>query len=146
MTRISRETHSSYVTQSSQVITSHATHTSPFTFQTRFGKRLQNEWPRIKLLLKRYESGYVRKVASVFTRFHIRQAIQLDHNSPKWTIRKCAIVMAYCGGLRCTELRSIKMADLSFEEEGIWVQYNQVGHLKNYLILVSIIMIMNVTG
>ena len=95
-------------------------------FQRKFGKRLQNEWPRIKMLLKRYEAGYVRKVASIFTRFHIRQAIQLDYNSPKWILRKAAIVIAYCGGLRGAELRSIKIGDITVDNEGLWVRYDQV--------------------
>ena len=96
-------------------------------FQRRFGKRLQNEWPGIQMLLKRFEAGYVRKRANTFTRFHIRQAIQLDFRTPMWILRKAAIVMAYCGGLRCVDLHRIKIGDITVIEEGVWVRYNQVG-------------------
>ena len=88
----------------------------------KFGARLQNEWPRIKMLLKRYEAGYIRKVASVFTIFQIRQAIQLDLNSPRWVLRKAAIAVAYCGGLRCAELRSLQIGDVTEDEEGLWIR------------------------
>ena len=44
-----------------------------------------------ELLLKQYESGYVRK----------SKALQLNETSSQWIMSKAAIALAYCRGLRC---------------------------------------------
>jgi hypothetical protein len=55
--------------------------------------------------LKRYEAGYVRTTAKIFSRQEIFQVLQLDLSTPYWILRKCAITLAYSGGLRCIELK-----------------------------------------
>lgn len=75
------------------------------------------------MMLKQYETGYVRKVAHIFTPEQIYLAIQLNLYSPEWILRKCAIALAFCGGLRCAELKAIKYGDIETDQEGCWVAY-----------------------
>ena len=93
-------------------------------FQRKYGSKLQ-QWPRLYHLLRHYEHGYVRKVARIFTKNEILAALQIDSDTPKWTLRKAAIALSYCGGLRCAELKSIKRGHVSVQEDGIWIRYNQ---------------------
>ena len=53
--------------------------------QRKYGRRLQY-WPRLKKLLNRYNQGYVRKTASIFTRDEVKQALLLDYSTAKWVI------------------------------------------------------------
>lgn len=92
--------------------------------QRKFGSRLQ-QWPRITLQLKKYESGYIRKKAKVFTKDQIFAGLQLNLTTPYWILRKAAICLAYCGGLRGIELRSLKVGSLHEDVEGVWVHYQQ---------------------
>ena len=90
--------------------------------QRKFGVKLQ-QWPRIQLVLKQYETGYKRKTAHIFTKDQILRGLQVDNATPEWILRKCAISLAFCGGLRCAELKSIKVGDLTQDDEGMWVHY-----------------------
>jgi hypothetical protein len=92
--------------------------------QRLYGNRLQ-QWPRIKLVIKTFESGYKRKKTKVFSRDEIFCALQLNLFNPLWLLRKSAIILAYCGGLRCAELKSLKFGDLSRDQESIWIRYDQ---------------------
>ena len=65
--------------------------------QRKYGKKLQL-WPRIKQLLNRYQQGYERKTASIFTLEQIKAALQLPHSNSKWVMWKAVIATAYCGG------------------------------------------------
>ncbi|CAB4045662.1 hypothetical protein DAPPUDRAFT_123885 [Paramuricea clavata] len=107
-------------------------------FQRRYGKKLQ-QWPRITLLLKQYEHNYERKVAKIFSPEEINRAIQLHYSTPDWILRKCAVVLAYCGGMRCIELKSLTYDAISRDEEGVWVAYRagkQKGEVKKNKFLV----------
>ncbi len=86
--------------------------------QRLFGDYLQ-KWPHIQLLLKQYEVGYIRKTAEIFTPEQILQGLQLPKNSPECILRKCAIALSYCGGLRCYELRELKVQDVLPGKEGM---------------------------
>lgn len=92
--------------------------------QRKFGSKLQ-KWPRLSNQLKSYEAGYVRTTAKIFSRQEIYQALQLNLTTPYWILRKCAITLAYSGGLRCIELKSIKYGNVTQDDEGIWVKYVQ---------------------
>ena len=83
------------------------------------------QWPRLQMVLKQFESGYERKTASVFSLEQLEQALQLPYNCSKWVLRKAALSLAFCGGLRCCELRSITFGRVTIEEEGIWVEFAQ---------------------
>ena len=72
--------------------------------QRKYGNRLQL-WPRLKMLLKRYNQGYERTTASIFSQEQIKQALQLDYSSPKWIMWKAVVATAFCGGLRGIEVR-----------------------------------------
>ncbi len=89
-----------------------------------FGAKLQT-WPRLTLLLKNYNVGYTRKTAKVFSRDEILLGLQLNEASAEWVLRKCAIAIAYCGGLRCCELRNLQIGSLKRDAEGVWVTYWQ---------------------
>ena len=93
-------------------------------FQLRYGKKLQ-QWPRIALSMKPYESGYIRKKASIFSKEQVEEALQFDNNSTKWKLRKAVLAVGYIGGLRSCELKSIKMGDVRKEKDGVWIQYFQ---------------------
>ena len=79
--------------------------------QRKFGIKLQT-WPRITLLLKQYEAGYTRKTAQIFSKEQIFDFLKVDESSSYWILRKCATALAYYGGLRCAELKSIKYGNV----------------------------------
>ena len=73
------------------------------SFQSLTGQSLQ-QWPRLKMLLKQYESGYERKTANIFMRGEILEVMKAPTmTSPFWILRKAAIALAFCGGLRGIE-------------------------------------------
>ena len=74
-------------------------------FLRELGEKLQN-YPRVTQLLISYNADYVRKVASVFEKEHIDAYLSLEDNSP-FLVRKLAVTMALCGGLRTAELREL---------------------------------------
>ncbi len=51
-----------------------------------FGTKLQ-----ITVLLKNYQSGYVRKIASIVTLGQVHQALLINDKSPSWVLEKCVI-------------------------------------------------------
>ena len=92
--------------------------------QRLFGFNIKT-WPQIKLLLQSYEVGYVPKKASIFSLDQIEEALQLPLTAPKWILRKAGMAIAYCGGLRGCELRSIKLKDVQEDAEAVWIDYDQ---------------------
>ncbi len=103
-----------------------------------WGIKLQKR-PRITMLLKNHESGYVRSAAKAFTKDEILQIMQIDNTTNVWVLRKAAIAIAYCGGLRCVELHSIKYGNLTLDNEGVWVMFQQAkqrGEVKENRFLV----------
>ena len=106
--------------------------------QRRYGKAIQS-MPRLKLQLKRYNQGYIRKTAAIFTQAEIKQALQIDIETPKWILRKAAISLAYCGGLRGAELRALSVGNIKVKDDGVWVEYSQAkqkGEQKTNLFVV----------
>ena len=92
--------------------------------QRRFGTRLQ-QWPRITNMLKGYASGYQRKSASIFTREQMEQALQVENFSPNWILWKAVVSVAFLGGLRGIELRSVTFGNVNIDNQGVWVDYAQ---------------------
>ena len=92
--------------------------------QRRFGTRLQ-QWPRITNMLKGYASGYQRKSASIFTREQMEQALQVQDYSLNWVLWKAIVSVAFLGGLRGIELRSITYGNVNIDNQGVWVDYSQ---------------------
>ena len=80
---------------------------------------------RLKMLLKRYSDGYERTAAKTFTKGEIISGLQLAESNLELILRKAAISLAFCGGMRCAELRALRWGDLAVEDDGIWVRYNQ---------------------
>ena len=106
--------------------------------QRKYGSRLQL-WPRLKVLLKRYQQGYERKTASIFTQDQIIAALRLNYSTPKWVMWKAAVATAYCGGLRGFEVRSMKISDVTVDQQGVWMTYYQAkqkGEVKKNRLLV----------
>ena len=92
-------------------------------YQTLYGHKLQ-KFPRVTLLLKKFEAGYKRKTASVFTKEQIMQFLNDAPNDGEYVHMKAAVVLAYFGGLRCADLVELKCEDLEFNETtGMWVTY-----------------------
>jgi integrase len=111
--------------------------------QIEFGDRLQEAFPRLKVQLKQYNTGYVRKVAKVFTNLEINDFLCMTHEGPKgfWLLRKAVVALSYSGGLRTTELKNLKYRNLSDSPAGIWVDYTpakQRGEVKTSRFLVPI--------
>ena len=90
----------------------------------RFGKSLL-QWPRISLLLKTYNKGHVKKKASIFHLGEIEAALQLPQTSFFWILRKAAVAVAFCGGLRCCELKAITFGNVTVDDEACWVEFLQ---------------------
>ena len=100
-----------------------------------FGQKLQDMHPRCLLQLKQYNSGYQRKVAKMFTRLQINEFLAMTVEGPEgfWLLNKAAAAIAFIGGLRIAELKSLKFKDLIENEDGIWVHYSpakQRGEVK----------------
>ena len=60
----------------------------------RYGTKLQ-QYPRIKLLLKSFEQGYVRKVAKVFSRQEVEAFLRFRIDGPYWMLRKAFAAITY---------------------------------------------------
>lgn len=88
-----------------------------------YGSRLQ-QWPRIQTLLKSYAHNYQRKKASAFTHEEILEFLNSPLDTAYWLLRKAAVSISYCGGLRGCELRSLNVADLELTNEGVWITFN----------------------
>ena len=73
------------------------------------------------MLLRRYSEGYERTAAKTFRKGEILSGLQFAKSNPEWTLMKAAISLAFCGGLRCAELRALRWGDLVVEDDGIWV-------------------------
>jgi integrase len=111
--------------------------------QIEFGDRLQDAFPCLKVQLKQYNSGYVRKVAKVFTNFELNDFMAKTHEGPKrfWQLRKAAVALSFTGGLRTTELKNLKFKNLSDSPAGVWVDYTpakQRGEVKTSRFLVPV--------
>lgn len=93
--------------------------------QLTYGTKLQALYPRLTLLLKRYEAGYVRKTAGVLTKEQIIEFLQNAPNEKEFVHIKAAVVVGFCGGLRCADLVSINSHDCEFNETtGLWITYS----------------------
>lgn len=92
-------------------------------YQVLYGHKLQ-KFPRLTLLLKKFEAGYQRKTASVFTKEEIMRFLETAPNNGEFIHMKAGIVIAYFGGLRCADLINLDVDDLEFDEStGMWVSY-----------------------
>ena len=92
-------------------------------YQLLYGLKLQ-KYPRITMLLKSYEAGYQRKVASSFTKEEIKRYLETSPNTNEHLYMKAACVLCYFGGLRCADLASINTSDVEFNDvTGLWVSY-----------------------
>ncbi len=79
-------------------------------------------------LLKTYNSTYERKVAAVFTRDDIMAFLSSELHeragaSPYWILPKCYAAIAFSGGLRTAEMKSLNFEDLKELQTGIKVTY-----------------------
>lgn len=91
--------------------------------QLLFGEKLQI-YPRLTLLLKSYEVGYVRKTAGQFSKEQIMNFLANAPDNGEFVHVKAGVVLSYFGGLRCADLISITCDDMEFNEEtGMWVTY-----------------------
>ena len=104
----------------------------------RFGKNLK-DFSHLGLVLKAASQGYEWTSAAVFTKEQILLALQIEDDGPEWVLRKAAVALAFCGGLRGYELRNLLWGDITEEEEGFWVVYTpakQGGEVKKNKFLV----------
>ena len=91
--------------------------------QLLFGEKLQIH-PRLTILLKSYEAGYVRKTAGQFSKEQIMSFLENAPDEDEFIHIKAAVVLSYFGGLRCADLISITCDDMEFNETtGMWVTY-----------------------
>ena len=100
--------------------------------QRHFGTRLQS-YPRIKLLMKKYEEGYTRTVAKDFTLHEIQAFMRLSLRGPYWQLRKAFVAVAYLGGLRSEESHQLRWGCLRLSDKGIFVNFThakQTGEKK----------------
>jgi len=94
-----------------------------YKLQLLFGEKIQ-QYPRITLLLKSFEAGYVRKTANTFSKEQILEFLKEAPNDDEFVYMKAAVVIAWCGGLRCADLVEIVVSDCEFDETtGMWITY-----------------------
>ena len=82
-----------------------------------------NKFPKLTMMLKSYESGYVRKTSNVFNRDEVERILQLDKHCTTWVLRKAITAVGFCGALRCAELRSITLGSIKLDDEGAWISF-----------------------
>lgn len=97
--------------------------------QASTGRKLQQDYPRITMQLKNYKRGEVLKQAEVFTQQQLLQFLDtpvLNSSQSKsyWLLRKCAASVAFCGGLRCAELKSLQFESFAKTDAGYVVTYH----------------------
>lgn len=89
------------------------------------GGKLQ-QYPRVTLLLKGYAVGHERKKASSFRDVEINSFLRMPLLGSYWQVRKAAVSIAYCGGIRGIELRGLQMKDFEFNtSDGYYVDYSR---------------------
>lgn len=93
-------------------------------YQTQTGQKLQM-YPRITMLLKSFEAGYVRKSANIFSKNNMDEFLTKAPDTGDFIHIKAGVVVAYCGGLRMADLASIQTDDFEFNETtGMWINYH----------------------
>lgn len=88
------------------------------------GKKLQDLYPRLTKVMKRYQEGYIPKRAQVFTGEQIRKYLDESPNNGKNSLMKVVVCFGMYGGLRCAELIKIDYSDITLRENGAWVTYS----------------------
>ena len=80
--------------------------------------------------MKKYEEGYTRTVAKVFTLHEIQAFMRLSLRGPYWQLRKAFVAVAYLGGLRSEESHQLRWG---LSDKGIFVNFThakQTGEKK----------------
>ena len=95
-----------------------------YIHQNKYGRKLQ-DWPRLTHQLRNYMKGYERNSATAFSREEMELAIQVDNDTPQWVLYKAVVCVAFVGGLRGIELRSITFGNVKEDHQGIWVEFYQ---------------------
>lgn len=99
----------------------------------KYGFKLQT-WPRITMLLKNAQQGYKRKRAGVFTVQELTSFMSKELPSNYWVVRKALVAVLFCGGLRCSEGRSVRFGDVQEAKDGYFISYiqgKQKGEVKS---------------
>ena len=74
------------------------------------------------MLLKSYETGYQRQVASTFSKEEVKRNLENSPDRNEHVYIKAACVMCTFGGLQCADLASISNEDVEFDEvTSLWV-------------------------
>ena len=110
-------------------------------YQVKYGLRLQS-FPRLTLLMKGFESGYVRKTSSIFSKAEIDKFLCDAPNLNEYIHLKMTAVVSFSGGLRCADLIKINVDDIQFDDAtGYWISYDvskQLGERKKNQFNVSL--------
>ncbi len=102
--------------------------------QRLYSNRLQ-QWPNLHPLLRQYEIGYHRKAAWAVSPEQVVLGLQVQEHMPEsksatkdeHKLCKCAVTLMYCEGLHYSELRDLKVWDISCNENaGVWVNCEHV--------------------
>jgi integrase len=93
-------------------------------FKRVYGEQLQ-QYTRLTMLLKRYNEGYHRKTAEVFTLEQIQTFLQgnFKGHSSYWKLRKAYAAICFVGGLRTTEMKKLSMDSFELGNEGYIFSY-----------------------
>lgn len=93
-----------------------------------------NDMQRLKAYIKSCQAGEVTKKAFVLEYGEILKVVNdPTYNSKYWLLRKTIACLAYFGGHRTHELKSLNIEDLKITNDGIEVSYvkaKQRGVLK----------------
>lgn len=87
---------------------------------------LKDEFPRLSKQLKKWDRSYVRKKAKTFTEADLNKYLSLPvpkGNEREMKLRKAAIVLSLCGGLRSCELRALSVGDIVEDSDGMTVTF-----------------------
>lgn len=87
-----------------------------------FGAHLQ-KWPKLTMVLKGYQGDTLKK-ADIFTLQQLETFVADSSLScGYWSVRKAAVCVAYFGGHRMCEMRTINIEDLLETTEGVYISF-----------------------
>ena len=94
------------------------------SYKIHYGEKLQN-FPRLTILLKSYQSNYKRKVAQTMTLTNVQDLLKKPLPGFFWLVRKAIVALAWSGGLRCDEIHRMKFGNVNRTDQGYVVTFER---------------------
>ena len=91
------------------------------------GFKLQTEYRRLNLFLKRANEGHVTKQSKVFGIDDVRSLMKIDCvttiSSAELKLIKAVAILGVCGSMRCAEIATLRLNNMKEETDGFLIEY-----------------------